>query len=413
MTKPLRPFLTVLAAVVIFAAGFVFGQQTPAVGASFALQGESDAYLARFERIWSLVHEEYFDQPLDDETLIRAAINGLLGALEDNHTSYMPPDEFTMYNEEFSGSYTGIGALVEAEEGKLYVVSPYEGSPAEKAGLLPGDEIVRIDETWVSEFEDPLAAVTLVRGPKGEAVELLMRREGKEFEVSIVRDTIPLISASGEMRDDGLGYVRITDFGQTTMEQLRATLAEIMAEEPSGLILDLRGNPGGSLDTAIRVTSEFIGEGTVMIEEWGDGNRTTYEARPGGLATDPALPLVVLVDAGSASASEIVAGAIQDMERGQVLGDVTYGKGTVQNWHDLGEGNGGVRITIARWLTPNGTWVHEKGIQPDVLVELNEADREADRDIQLESAVALLLGKPLPEPSPLPPVDWACCRGRE
>lgn len=412
MTQHVRPLLTVLAAALIFAAGFIFGQQTPAVGAGFALQAASDDYTARFERIWSLVHEEYFEQPVDDEKLIRAAINGMLAALEDNHTSYMPPDEFTMYNEEFSGSYTGIGALVEAEDDKLFVVSPYEGSPAEQAGLRAGDEIVRVNDTWVTEFDDPMAAITLVRGPKGEAVRLLMRREGEEFEVSIVRDTIPLISASGEMREDGLGYVRVTDFGQTTMEQLRTTLSTIMAEEPSGLILDLRGNPGGSLDTAIRVTSEFIGEGTVMIEEWGDGNRTTYEARPGGLATDSAVPLVVLVDAGSASASEIVAGAIQDMGRGQVLGDVTYGKGTVQNWHDLGEGNGGVRITIARWLTPNGTWVHEKGIQPDVLVELTDADREAERDIQLESAVALLLGKPLPEPSAQPRTEWACCQSR-
>ncbi len=220
--------------------------------------------------------------------------------------------------------------------------------------------------------------------------------------MTIVRATIPLISASGELRDDGIGYVRLADFGFTTMTQLRETLSDILAQNPKGLVLDLRGNPGGSLDTALRVTSEFIGEGTIMQEEWGDGYVQSYDAYPGGLATDPALPLIVLVDGGSASASEIVAAAIQERGRGQLLGETTYGKGTVQNWHDLGADKGGVRITIARWLSPNGSWVHEQGITPDVLIELTDAEFRGEQDIQLDSAVALLLGTPLP-PRPLAP----------
>lgn len=412
--KYLRFLFTIGLALIIFFAGLIAGQQMESAHAETALlQSETESLqLQRFERIWNLVHQEYFQQPLDDEALIQGAIDGMLETLGDKHSSYMPPQEFEMLNADFNGSYTGIGALVEAEGDQLLIVSPFDDSPAEAAGLKPGDEIVRVDNTYISEFDDPLAAITIVRGPQGTPVTLLIRREQQEFEVTIIRDTIPLVSASSEMLEDGIGYIRVADFSQSTDEQLEEALTEVLSQEPKGLILDLRGNPGGSLDTSIRVTSQFIGDGIVMIEEWGDGRRQDYMSRTGGLATDPNLPLVVLIDRGSASASEIVAGAIQDRGRGQLLGELTYGKGTVQNWHDLGVENGGVRITIARWLTPNGTWVHEKGIVPDIVVVPSDADYEAGRDIQLESAVKLLLGQPIPKRSNL--IDnWSCCiRGR-
>ncbi len=400
MKQRLRYLFTVLAILVIFGAGFFAGQFSPTASAFQQLQQETDSpQLARLEQIWNLVHTEYVTQPLDDEALISGAINGMLEVLDDQHTSYMPPGEFELFNSTIEGSYTGIGAEVEARDDKLYIVSPFEGSPAEAAGLQPGDEIVQVDDTPITDFEDPLAAITLVRGPAGEAVTLKIRRDAQTFDVEVVRAEIPLISASGEMRDDGIGYVRVSDFGSNTTEQLREALGPIMESDPKGLILDLRGNPGGSLNTAIEVTSEFIGDGTIMVEEWGNGTTFAYEAETGGLATDPDLPLIVLVDAGSASASEIVAGAIQDRGRGQLLGETTYGKGTVQNWHDLGPENGGVRITVAKWLTPNENWVHEQGLTPDVEVIPGAADEAAQRDIQLESAVNLLLGLPAPAPT--------------
>ncbi len=394
MNSRVRVLLATAALLGCFVMGFVVGQSTPTAHA----QEEENRYLARFEQIWQMVHLEYFTQPVDDEALIQGAIHGMLETLGDQHTSYMPPEEYALFNAELNGSYVGIGALVEAEGERLLIVSPFDDSPAEAAGLQAGDEILQVDDTLVSEFEDPMAAITLVRGQEGEPVTLRIKRASEIFEVTIVRAVIPLVSASGEMRADGIGYVRIADFGQTTVEQLRTVLADIVAQEPRGLVVDLRGNPGGSLDAALRVTSEFIGDGPIMQEEWGTGNRTTFEASSGGLAVSPSLPLVVLVDGGSASASEIVAGAIQDRGRGQLLGELTYGKGTVQNWHDLGADNGGVRITIARWLTPDGTWVHETGLTPDVSVLLPEGDRASEQDIQLESAVALLLGEPLPRP---------------
>ncbi|MGB0388821.1 MAG: S41 family peptidase [Ardenticatenaceae bacterium] len=410
MRKHLHPLWSLLLFFMIFGTGFVVGLQVSAVEASSPLQSGESVYVQRFVRIWDLVHEGFFEQPVDSEVLIQGAINGMLETLGDQHTSYMPPDEFEMFSQDLSGSYSGIGALVEAEDDKLLIVSPFDGSPAEAAGLLPGDEIKKVDETLVSEFDDPLSAIALVRGPTGTPVRLLILRDGQEFEVTIVRETIPLVSASGEMREDGIAYVRIASFGYDTVEELEATLEELLAQNPKGLVVDLRGNPGGSLDAALGVTSQFIGDGQIMIEEWGDGRREAYTARRGGLATDRDLPLVVLVDGGSASASEIVAGAIQDRGRGQILGETTYGKGTVQNWHNLGPEDGGVRITIARWLTPNGTWIHEEGITPDITVELTDAQRQAERDFQLESAEKLLLGQPLPK-LPQSRQNRGCCLG--
>lgn len=386
MKALVRPLFTLLLLLAIFMSGFVSGQLTSSVQAGNSLQGAGDGYVQRFERIWNLVHEGYFAQPVDSEALIQGAINGMLEVLEDKHTSYMPPQEFQMFSQDLNGSYTGIGALVEAEGDKLLIVSPFDGSPAEEAGLQPGDEIKKVDETLVSEFDDPLSAISLVRGPTGTPVTLLVVRESREFEVTIVRDTIPLLSADGEVREDGIGYVRIASFGANTVEELEATLEELLAQKPTGLVVDLRGNPGGSLDAALTVTSQFIGDGDIMIQEWGDSRSQTYSARRGGLAIAPQLPIVVLIDGGSASASEIVAGAIQDRGRGLIMGETSYGKGTVQQWHDLGSQDGGIRITTARWLTPNGTWIHEAGITPDIVVELTDNDRLLEHDIQLESA---------------------------
>ena len=419
MTQRLRSLFTVLLAFVIFVGGFIAGQQMPSARADGRLQNNNNPYIQRFERIWYLVHDGYFEQPVDSEKLVQGAINGMLETLGDKHTGYMPPSEFELLNEEFSGSYSGIGALVEAEDEKLLIVSPFDGSPAKAIGLQSGDEILKVDDTLVSDFDDPLSAITLVRGPQGQPVTLLIRRNEETFEVTIIRDVIPLVSASGEMREDGLAYVRVAEFSQTTVSQLRQALTDVLAQNPKGLIVDLRGNPGGSFDAAIGVTSEFIGDGVIMLEEWGDGREKSYMARSGGLATDPNLPLVVLVNSGSASASEIVAGAIQDRGRGQLIGELTYGKGTVQNWHDLGRNNGGVRITIARWLTPNGSWVHDKGVTPDIIVEVSDADQEAERDAQLEKAVKALLGEPLTEAiialegHHSSNNKWSCClRGR-
>ena len=232
-----------------------------------------------------------------------------------------------------------------------------------------------------------------VLGPAGTTVVLTILREGEDapFDVSIVRARIVIASAEGEMLEGGIAYITVTTFGPNTMPELNAALAELMPQNPKAVILDLRNNGGGYLQTSVEVTSQFISEGVVLYEQYGDGTRTTYEVIPGGVATDPKIPMIVLINEGSASASEIVAGALQDSGRAKLLGMVSYGKGSVQNWIPLSGENGAVRITIAKWLTPNENTIHEIGLTPDYPVELTEDDRKADKDPQLDEAVRILL----------------------
>jgi len=230
-----------------------------------------------------------------------------------------------------------------------------------------------------------------VRGPAGSAVQLMVEREGNEepLAFTVTRAKIVIPSVEHEMLEGQVGYVKINDFGSRTMPELEAALEDLHEQGAVGLVVDLRGNPGGYRNTAIDVASQLLPRGTlVMREEYADGHEVTYKAKGGGLATE--LPLVVLIDAGSASASEIVAGAIDDHDRGTLVGQVSFGKGTVQTWHTLRDDNGAVSLTIARWLTPEGGWIQGEGIAPDIEVELTEDDRAAGQDPQLEAAVEIL-----------------------
>jgi carboxyl-terminal processing protease len=193
------------------------------------------------------------------------------------------------------------------------------------------------------------------------------------------------------MLDNDIAYIQVTTFGTRTMPELLATLQELMAQNPRGIILDLRNNGGGYLQTSVEVTSQFISEGVVLYEQYGDGNRETFNALPNGLATDPNIPMLVLINEGSASASEIVAGALQDLGRAKLVGMVSYGKGSVQNWIPLSGENGAVRVTIAKWLTPNENTIHEIGLTPDYVVDMTAEDRQAGLDLQLDRAVEILL----------------------
>ncbi|NJN80217.1 MAG: hypothetical protein HC797_06980, partial [Anaerolineales bacterium] len=205
------------------------------------------------------------------------------------------------------------------------------------------------------------------------------------------REKITIAAASGEMLDNGIAYVQVTTFGSRTTPELLATLQELMAQNPKGIILDLRNNGGGFLQTSVEVTSQFISEGVVLYEQYGDGSRDMYEALPNGLATDANIPMLVLINEGTASASEIVAGALQDYGRAKLVGIVSYGKGSVQNWIPLTGENGAVRVTIAKWLTPNENTIHEIGLTPDYEVDMTVEDRQAGLDPQLDKAVEVLL----------------------
>lgn len=357
-----------------------------------ATPGELQALFEPFWEAWNLVHANYVDQPVDDVALMRGAIDGMMQALGDQHSSYMDPEDYKQANESLEGSYEGIGAYVDTTTEYLTITSPIPGSPAEAAGLLPGDMIVAIDGEDMTGIDAELAR-RRVLGPAGSTVVLTVLREGEDqpLEFSIVRAKITIASASGEMLEGNIAYFQVTTFGPNTMPELEAALDELMPQNPKAIILDLRNNGGGYLQTSVEVASQFLSEGVVLYEQFGDGKRTTYEVISGGVATDTAIPMIVLINEGSASASEIVAGALQDSGRAKLLGTVSYGKGSVQNWIPLTGDNGAVRITIAKWLTPNENTIHEVGLTPDYAVELTEEDRLADKDPQLDEAVRILL----------------------
>jgi carboxyl-terminal processing protease len=283
---------------------------------------ELEDLFAPFWQSWDLVHNLYIDQPVNEALMMQGAIKGMMDSLGDQHSSYMDPDQYRQANVPIEGSYEGIGAWVDATREYLTIMSPMPGSPAEEAGLLPGDQVIAIDG------ED----MTGIDG------SLVIRKDGD------------------------IAYIKLFNFPKAT-EDFAAALEELLAQEPVGLILDLRNNPGGERDSAVEITSQFVDEGVIMYQEYGDGSRDTFEAVKGGLAPD--IPLVVLVNEGSASGSEIVAGAIQDHQRGVLVGMVSFGKGSVQNWIPLADEQGLVRVTIARWLTPNERTIHELGVVPD------------------------------------------------
>jgi carboxyl-terminal processing protease len=355
-----------------------------------------------FWQAWDLVHDFYVDQPVDNEVMMRGAIRGMMDSLGDPHTSYLDPVMFEAANAHLQGEeYEGIGAWVDTTQDYLTIISPMPGSPAEKSGLKPGDKIVAIDGEDMTGL-DGEAVRQKVLGPEGSTVVLTVLREGtsETFDVEVVRESILVPTVTGEILDDNIAYIQLFTFGDSTSGDLRDTLEEVLKQNPQGLILDLRNNGGGYLDTAIEVVSEFIDKGVVMYEEYGDGRSETYEAKSGGLATE--IPMVVLINQGSASASEIVAGAIQDRDRGYLVGETSYGKGSVQTYSELLDNQGAVRVTIARWLTPKHRQIAGQGLNPDFPVEITEADLVEGNDPQLQNAIDVLLNDLEPPPTPIP-----------
>jgi len=360
-------------------------------GANDATPDGLKTVFSPFWETWDLVHREYVDQPVDDIKLMRGAISGMLASLGDKHTSYMDPSQFTQANTSLSGEYDGIGAWVDATGDYLTIVSPMPGSPAEAAGLKSGDKVIKVDGVDMTGTPADLV-IQKVMGPSGSQVILTIGREGLDpFDVPVTRKHIVVPSVESKMLDNNIAYVKLNTFGGKSTPELIAALKDMLAKNPKGLIFDLRNNGGGYLQTAVEVASQFIKSGVIVTEKYGDPSQKpqTFDAIPGGLATD--IPMVVLVNEGSASASEIVAGALQDYGRAKLVGVKTYGKGSVQIWTPLSDEAGAVRITVAKWFTPKDRTIHEVGLTPEVIAELTKEDFDAKRDPQLDAAVKALL----------------------
>ncbi len=394
MKSRITLFLLVIFTLVGFNAGYVLAQSPVAPVQLFSSWHSSGRYqaLTPLMEVWDLIRLRYYQQPVAEEALINGAIEGMLGALEDEYSRYLSPEAEAAARASMQGEFQGIGAEVESINGNITIVSPFDGSPAQAAGLQPGDILRQADGVELTGMAIQEAAA-LVRGPAGTAVTLLVERGGESFTVTIVRDVIRLSSVRGEMLPEGIAYARLSQFGDRSPKELEALLTDLLAQQPKGLIFDLRRNPGGSLTSVVEVADLFLPKGTVLIEQFGNGREEVFSSTDSGIAQE--IPLVVLIDEGSASASEVLAGAIRDQGRGVLLGQPTFGKGTVQTWQPLSNG-GGVRLTIARWLTPGQTWVHNVGLEPDIVVAQPEpAEGEEFVDVQLQTAVAYLLGQPI------------------
>lgn len=359
-----------------------------------------------FWEAWNLVQRNFVDRSaLDPTRLTYGAIRGMVEALGDTgHSSYLTPEQREERLTSIEGRFTGIGAQLGEEQGLPIIVAPFDGSPAQKAGIKPGDVIVAVNGEEVTGLTLTEIAEK-VRGPADSQVTLTLFRpeENRSLEIVVIRGEITIPAVSWAMvPETGVALIRLSQFGAQATEEIVAAVNAARAAGATSLLVDVRNNPGGLLDQAISVTSQFLKGGDVLVEEDAEGNRNAYPVEAGGQATD--LPLVVLVNPGTASSSEIFAGAIQDQKRGEVVGQTTFGTGTVLQPYTLQDGSE-LLLGVKQWLTPNGRLIRNQGIQPDEVVELplganlltpaliremSLADIRASQDAQLQKALELL-----------------------
>jgi len=405
MSKPARwiVFSLLLAAVVAlsFGIGVIVERDSGGTAASPTTEDDTPDFNSLYE-IYALLKGEYVDPDrLDPETLYEAAINGMLKSLSDTGTFYVDPITYTT-SVMPSGTFEGIGATVTEQDGKIMIVAPIKGTPADKAGIRTGDVILAVDgestDGWNVE-----EAVMKIRGPRGTEVNLSIEHsDGETEDLTLTRDEIEVESVTreppaGEFEDaDGnevkdLAYVHIRDFSALTASQLRPVLEEIADGGYEGLVLDVRDNPGGLLDATVDVADMFLDGGTILFQVGRDEDEREFSAQSGGEATG--IPMVVLVNRFSASGSEVLSAALKDNGRATIIGEKTFGKGTVNVEHRLSEDGGGLFVTIARWLTPDRVLIDGVGIHPDIEVIPSDEDIELRRDAQLLRAIDFLRGE--------------------
>lgn len=345
-----------------------------------------------FWQTWDKITSE-FDGKIDYQAMINGAVSGMVNALGDPYTVFMTADQTKSFSQELEGSITGIGAEVGAKGDRIIIVAPIDNSPAQKAGIKAQDIILTIGDEDTKGM-DLNTAVSKIRGEAGTKVKLQIQRGESKLDFEITREKIDTKSVKWEVKPGNIGYIEITRFDSNTTDLTRQATLELSQKGVKATILDLRNNPGGFLDSAVNVASEFVKTGTVVTEKPTSrtGKEERYTASGKGKLTDTKIPMVVLVNGGSASASEIVAGALQDNGRAILIGEKTFGKGSVQAIENLA-GGASLRITIAHWFTPNGKNISKEGISPDTAVTMTEADFTTGKDPQLDKAIEYLKSK--------------------
>lgn len=339
--------------------------------------------------VWNSLKTNHVDKnKIKDRDLFYGSLEGLAGATEDPYTVFMDPELTSEFYDDLSGTFEGIGAEIGIRDEIITIVAPLDGMPAQKAGLRAGDKVYAINgESALGLSVND--AVKKIRGEKGTEVTLtIIRGEDKPIDITIVRDKIVVESVETEMREDGIYYLKISNFNEDTQNLFNNAVSEILINNPKGIVLDVRNNPGGYLDTAVYVSSEWVKEGPIVAEQFGENRRSEHFSNGNGRLAN--IPTVVLINQGSASASEIVAGALRDYEKATVIGMQSFGKGSVQTIKDLSDGSS-LKVTVAKWLTPEGDYIHDKGIAPEIEVDFTEEDIENERDPQLDRAIEYIL----------------------
>lgn len=348
-----------------------------------SLQGKVD--FEQFWTVWDLVSQTYLDKSkVDSQKMMYGAISGMVSALGDPYTTYLPPTENKQSKDELGGNFEGVGMELGFKDNRLVVIAPLDDTPAQRAGILAGDLILKIDGKETDGLSLP-EAVLKIRGQKGTKVTLELYRQGadKPFTTELTRERIHVTSVTYTKKDGNIGYIKVSRFGDETNKEWDDAITKAIRDNVPAVVIDVRNNPGGYLQSAIYLASEFI-DGSIVKQEKSDGSKQTFSSvRRGKLLTKP---VVVLINKGSASASEILAGALVANNRAKTFGETSFGKGTIQEVQDLDKG-AGIHITRARWLMPNDYWVHEKGLKPDVEVPMTAEDIKAQKDPQLDKAL--------------------------
>lgn len=412
--KNLVLFFLIIAILVSFGLGFSFGklqiQPSPISGVINKELGKPEGVdFSLFWEAWRKLEEKFIDsENIDYQEMIYGAISGMLESLNDDYTVFLPPEEAKIFKEDVSGEFQGVGIEIGTREGELTVIAPLEGTPAQRAGLRAGDKIIKVDEIYTRDVTVD-EVVKLIRGPKGTEVILTILRKGWEApkEFKIIRDVIaipslkwePLASTGGAgsprftgeagEKDSDIAYIKIYHFSEKASFDFHETAIEILDSSAKKIILDLRNNPGGYLEVAQDIAGWFLERGQIVaIEEFGEKNeRKEYKAQ--GNARLAPYSIVILINQGSASGSEILAGALRDNRDVKLIGETSFGKGSVQELAEL-RGGSNLKITVARWLTPKGEFITDKGLEPDIEVVMTEEDYEAERDPQLDRAIEIL-----------------------
>lgn len=393
-----RFLITILIAVGFFYGGYYFGKSgyvfeirknPPKIEIKNQYPGDREVDFGLFWEVWDIVNKDYLERPVDAQKMLYGAIQGMVASLGDPYTSFLPPAVNKNLTEQLDGKYQGIGAELGQKDGQLMIVSPLDGSPAKAAGLLPGDKILMIEDEPTIGLSIT-EAVAKIRGDAGTQIKLTIQTgTDAPREITLKRDVIKVASVTWEDKGEGTAYIRVSRFGGETNKEWDKAVGELVVgmRELDAVIVDVRGNPGGYLQSAVHLAGEFYGGKPVVYQEDALGNQVPMNAETAGSFKD--VPrVIVLIDEGSASASEILAAALKSQAGAQLIGKKSFGKGTIQDARDFDDGSG-VHITIAKWLTPDKEWVHNVGIEPDIVVEITEEDIKEGKDAQLDAALEL------------------------